>query len=131
MKTNRSKMLLSALLLAFTVSGCVVAPPLPDEWGSRVFISADLRDNLQIVSIRDEELPNGNRQILLSGQSLGYFTQRVRYRALWFNASGAPVNTVVSAWSVITLENARPLDLKLIGPGRHGVSYRVEFEKAP
>ena len=125
------KKLLFAALLATTLAGCVVAPQVPDEWASRVFISADMRDNLHIVSLRDELLANGNRHILVSGQSYGYFTQRVRYRALWFDASGAPVNTVVSAWNVITLENARPFDLKLVGPGRQGVAYRVEFEKAP
>lgn len=125
------KKLLSAALLATVLAGCIVAPPVPDEWASRVFISGDIRDNLHVVSLRDELLANGNRQILVSGQSLGYFTQRLRYRALWFDTAGAPVNTVVSAWNVITLEKSRPFDLKLIGPGRHGVTYRVEFEKAP
>lgn len=125
------KKLLSAVLLVTALTACVVAPPVPDEWASRVFISADHRDNLHVVSLRDELLANGNRQILVSGQSLGYFTQRVRYRALWFDAAGAPVNTVVSAWNAMTLEKSRPFDLNLVGPGRHGVTYRVEFEKAP
>lgn len=65
------KNLLSAVLLVTALTACVVAPPVPDEWASRVFISADLRDNLHVVSLRDELLANGNRQILISGQSLG------------------------------------------------------------
>ena len=125
MDKRLGKIWLCTVLLA----GCMIAPPLPREWAARLFVADTLKPDVQIAALYEVVLADGSLQVRMSGRSLSFFAQRVRYRAVWFDRAGMPIDSTVSAWNHAMLERNRPFDFTVVGPGRRATSYRIELER--
>ncbi len=110
------------------LTGCTSQSVRVAEQYPQVHFASDV-SGVNLYAVSDTVLHDGNIQVVVSGRSSSQLEQRLRYRAIWFDASGAPINTVVSSWNRMTLQKGQPFDIKLIGPGRHAARYRIEFQK--
>jgi uncharacterized protein YcfL len=83
---------------------------------------------IQIDDARSHTLADGSLEVVVRGYSNSRFDRPVRYRALWNDSAGRPIQTTVSNWFPLNLQGERPFDLTMIGPGDRAVGYRVEIE---
>lgn len=109
----------SALLLAM-LAGCATTRhhPQVSVYGSGVVIDR----------VSEHATPGGVPRVVVSGRSTSSFDRRSRYRALWSDAQGRPIDTVVSNWNEIVLQGRRPFELDLAGPRGEATKYRFEIE---
>lgn len=84
--------------------------------------------SLQVDRVSDHLLDGGALQVVVFGHSTAVYQQPIRYRALWADAQGRPIQTTVSAWKEMTLDPRRPFTMQFVGPGERGKAYRIEIE---
>lgn len=111
--------LLAALVLLL-LAGCATVNRFPNVavYGSAV----------RIDGVTDSRSADGVPEVVVFGASTALTDRPARYRAVWFDGQGRPIQTVVSAWSELTLEGERPFSVRMVGPGKRAARYRVEIE---
>jgi uncharacterized protein YcfL len=83
---------------------------------------------VQIERLNEHRLDAGELQAVVFGRSTASHLRQVRYRALWSDSSGRPIDTVLSAWSEMEIDGGRPFSMKFVGPGNRAEAYRIEIE---
>jgi len=116
------------LTLGFVVilllGGCVSAT---DE-GSVYYTSHKLGQSFLIQDERSWVEPNGFTSVIVVAENKWSITQKIRYRTLWFTASGKPVQTSMSRWQSRTVPPRGLLEISAIAPKAEATDYRVEID---
>lgn len=111
---------LLVVLLLLSLVGCATVNRFPNV---TVYGSA-----IQIHGVIDSRTPDGVPEVVVSGASTALNDRSARYRAVWFDQQGRPIETIISAWTELTLQGERPFSMRMVGPGERARSYQVEIE---
>ncbi len=84
--------------------------------------------NVQITDVSNHFLQAGDLQVVVFGRSSANYDRSVRYRALWADGEGRPIDTTVSAWRETSLPGLRPFTMEFVAPGERAKAYRIEIE---
>lgn len=108
------------LVLAALVGACATVNRFPNVvvYGS----------SIRVDGVTDSRTVDGVPEVVVFGASTAIGARPARYRAVWFDAQGRPIQTVVSAWSEMTMDGERPFSVRMVGPGDRAARYRVEIE---
>lgn len=117
---------LAAALAALFLTGCY-APTLeaPPDWDSKVRMRVS---DVQVVSVAEAPAPGGVTKVSLAAQNKVRFERNVRFRAVWFDSNGQPIETAVSNWEARTLAGNEPFEHVFVSPGPRAVSYVIDFQ---
>jgi|TARA_B110000908_G_C10262437_1_gene460370 hypothetical protein len=105
------------------VAGCVVSAPNP--WDVHVRYVGGAMD---IKEYRDDSVPGGLTEVYLAALSKRDFTQKVRYRVLWYSSSGQPLKSTLSGWRTKSVAARSILEIATISPSADAQDYRIEIE---
>lgn len=110
----------ASLMLSAALAGCATTRAYPQVtvYGRGVVIDR----------VSEHLTPGGVPRVVVGGRSTSGVDRATRYRALWIDAEGRPVDTIVSSWHEIVLQARRPFELDIAGPGRGATRYRFEIE---
>jgi uncharacterized protein YcfL len=111
-------------VIALLLGGCVSVT----DQGPVRYTSHTLGQSFLIQEERSWVEPNGFTTILVVAENKWSITRKLRYRTLWFTASGKPVKTSMSQWQNRTVPPRGLLEISAIAPRAEATSYRVEID---
>lgn len=117
-------------LLLFTVVlaiGCATPRTQSDP---RIVIDSSVPSAVQVLTVDYGKTKGENPVVSLSVRNTGHFSRRIQYRAVWFDQSGNPVDSVVSNWKSATLDSGETADLRAVSPRADAETFRFELRKA-
>lgn len=119
------------VLLVLSLAACSTASRLTPEIAARIHIAESARTTVYILDVHESYLRDGIRQLAISGKAKNLEPIKIRYRVVWFDESGAPIKTAVSAWKSMRMVQGKLFDLRVVAPSTKAVDYRIEFERSP
>lgn len=111
-------------VITLLLGGCVSVT----DQGSVHYTSLTLGKSFLIQEERSWVEPNGFTSIVVVAENKWSITQKIRYRTLWFAASGKPVKTSMSQWQNRTVPPRGLLEISAIAPKAEATGYRVEID---
>lgn len=119
MKFRRLGTIAALMLLAF-ISGCATVRQYPNVviYGSGVSVD----------SLTNHTLSGGERQVVVFARSSSQLSRSIRYRGLWSDDQGRPIQSSLSNWVEMTIAPRRAFTMTLVGPGVRATDYKVEIE---
>lgn len=111
-----------AILISLLLSACAATPGPYDH---KVRMSKPV---VRVLSM-NESTAAGTLRVAVSAVPTAGGEQKLRYRVLWYDASGSPIESSVSSWQSRVLGDRQTFDFIAVAPAARAVSYIVEFER--
>jgi uncharacterized protein YcfL len=116
--------LVLGFVIALLLGGCVSVT----EQGSVHYTSHQLGQSFLVQKERSRVESNGFTSIVVVAENKRSTTQKIRYRTLWFTASGKPVETSMNRWQNRTVPPRGLLEISAIAPKAEATDYRIEID---
>lgn len=117
--------ILAVAAVSLLLAGCATTrPPYSADLQSKL---GEVSKRVYVTSATERALPDGTLKVAVFVDSETKFDQEVTYRVRWFDASGMPMNTTVSAPVKRLLSKKSSFDFTAVAPGPKAKSYKIDI----
>lgn len=111
-------------LVCTMLVGCntnYVSPTTP-YWNAYI---EDTSKFIKVVNLIESRAPGDEKVVSITLMASGLQRVKGAYKITWFNASGAPINTILSRQQEISMAPKETANLKFIAPNTQATSFKV------